>query len=128
MIDGMAKLPQVQYELSGRGDLRYKELGDELDRLLRLEAVAWAKRRGSKTVDESDFDHAYRELVGQRKVDFARQLISAVLYVLAGGGASWAVNAYTSTEVPDAQGHWALLTMLVCGGLAAFVQHWRGWN
>ena len=124
----MAKLPQVQYELSGRGDQRYKDLGDEFDNLLRLQAVASAKRRRSKTVDESDFEEAFRELIGGRQVDFARQMISAVLYVVAGGGASWAVNAYTSVDVPDAEGHWALVTMFACGGLAAFIQHWRGWR
>ncbi|MGH7136817.1 MAG: hypothetical protein ACREHD_13845 [Pirellulales bacterium] len=124
----MAKLPQVQYDVSDRGGARYEQLLNEFDGLLHLEAVAWAKRRRSKTVDESDFEHGFRELVGQRKVDFARQLISAVLYVVAGGCASWAVNAYTSVEVPNAQGHWAVVTMFACGGLAAFVQHWRGWN
>jgi len=123
----MPKLPQAQYDISVKGGEREAQLAQELYNLLHLEAVAWAKRRRSKTVDESDFEHGFRELVEQRKVDFARQLISAVLYVLAGGCASWAVNAYTSVEVPNAQGHWALVTMLACGALAAFVQHWRGW-
>lgn len=124
----MAKLPQTHYDISDRGGERYKELAQELDGLLRLEAVAWAKRRRSKTVDESDFEQGFRDLVGQRKIDFARQLLSAVLYVLAGGCASWAVNAYTSTEVPKSQGHWATATMFICGALGAFVQHWRGWH
>ncbi|HVA45769.1 MAG TPA: hypothetical protein VNH11_05220 [Pirellulales bacterium] len=124
----MAKLPQIKYDTSLKGGEREEALLTELDNLLHLEAVAWSRRRRSQTVDESDFEHGFRELVGGRKVDFARQLISAVLYVLSGGGASWAVNAYTSSEVPNSQGHWAAVTMLACGGLAAFVQHWRGWN
>lgn len=124
----MAKLPQVKYDISAGGEKRVEQLRTELDNLLHLESVAWAKRRRSQTVDESDFEHAFRELVGQRKVDFARQLISAVLYVVAGGCASWAVNAYTSSDAPNAQGHWGIVTMLACGGLAAFVQHWRGWH
>lgn len=81
-----------------------------------------------KTLDESDFEQGFRDLVGARKVDFARQAISALLYVVAGGCASWAVNAYTSADVPDGQGHWAIGTMFISGGLAAFVQHWRGWH
>lgn len=122
----MAKLPQVQYEFSARGEQRYQQLGNELNGMLRLEAVAWAKRRLSKTVDESDVEHGFREMVGQRKVGFARQTISAILYVVAGGITSWAVNAYGNGE--SANGHWAALIALACAGVAAFIQYWPGWR
>lgn len=63
----MAKLPQVKYDISAGGEKRVEQLRTELDNLLHLESVAWAKRRRSQTVDESDFEHAFRELVGHAR-------------------------------------------------------------
>lgn len=118
---------EIKYDVSANGTQREDQLRKELETLLHLQSVSCAKRRQSQTVDESDFEHGFRQLVGRKKVDFARQCISAVLFLLAGGGASWAVNAYMAVP-PGATAHWACASAIACGLLAAFVQHWPGWD
>lgn len=121
----MAKLRQVKYDISARGIAREDELRGELDSLLHLGSVACAKRRRSQTVDESDFEQGFREIVGRRQVDLARQIISTILYLVAGGCASWAVNVFTGTNQSAGQGYWAIIAMAACGALGGFIQFWR---
>jgi len=121
------KIRHVEYVISDIGVEREDALRTELEHLLHLEAVSSAKRRRSRTVDESDFDSGFNEIAGRRKVDFARQLLSAVLYVVGGGAASWSVNLLTS-DSPGGSPVIPAITAVACACIAAFVQFWPGWR
>src|SRR6202163_391337 len=120
----------ISYTRSNGGDQRERIYQNEFRDLLRHSAVCAMKRRLSKTLDESDFDTAYRDLLSSRHVDWTRQVVGAVTVLVGGGVISWAVGYFpgckSASDAIPAIG--LVLLGLTIGAVGCFVQWWPHWR
>ncbi len=126
----MAKKLAVDFQRSDSGLDKEEDCISKYADLLLLWAVARAKRRGSRTLDESDFDNAHRELLQSAIVDWPRQLIGVVVLIAAGGFASWGVGYWTRPASAGDGLYGFLLTgfAVALGLVGGFLQFWPHWN
>lgn len=87
---------------------------NEFNELLLHRAVCEMRRRRSSTLDETDFDSAFRELLAPRSIDWVRQLIGTAL--LFGGGALVSIGG---GNIPIG---------ILAGITGVFIQYWPHWK
>jgi hypothetical protein len=121
---------EISYTRSGGGDQREKLYQNEFRDLLRHSAVLAMKRRLSNTLDESDFDFAYRDLLSSRNVDWTRQIVGALTLLGSGAIISCAVGYFPSCKTASdaAPPIGGLVFGMLIGALGVFIQWWPQWR
>ncbi|MEX0939320.1 MAG: hypothetical protein WDZ59_15765 [Pirellulales bacterium] len=121
----MAKTKPKQkytYRASDGGTAREEQCRTDFADCLMVLAVANMKRRGSQTLDESDFDTAYRELLSAKHTDWIRQIGGSVMSIFGAFAFSTSV-----TLKPTWVWLWAAAgaALILCG---LFIQHYPHWK
>lgn len=122
----MAKKLSIDFKRSDSGLDKGEDCKSKYADLLLLWAVARAKRRGSRTLDESDFENAHRDLLQAAAMDWPRQLVGVSVLVAAGGICSWGVGYWgKSASAADFVFGGVLLAFGIgLGVLGGFIQFW----
>src|SRR5258708_3027384 len=80
------------YQVSGPGEAAQKKHRSEFETLLRTDALTLMRKRGSMTLDETDFGHAYGRLLESDSKNWRREA-AGEFGVFSGG----AILAYGTT-------------------------------
>jgi hypothetical protein len=124
-----------KFEVSDSGEREEKSRRTLFEDLLRSQAVILMRKRGSNTLDETDFQHAWSRLLEWRGKEWRREAIGEV--GVFGGGLLVASGSSLILAMPTAWEWSNLLHPLRCPGaplliaglavalLAIMIRHWN---